>query len=132
MSTVLDLSKLSAAELADLQIKLADEAAWRERVEAMAADFERSLNRISAIVADRPPLPFEPIPCWGSGRLVGHPPGQCVIFDSEQYINTGSRFLADAPGSTNDWMKVVPRPEPEPEPVDPEAEQLPTDGSEIA
>jgi hypothetical protein len=29
-------------------------------------------------------------------------------------------------------MKVVPRPEPEPEPADPEAEQLPTDGSEIA
>lgn len=131
MSTVLDLSKLSAAELADLQIKLADEAAWRERVEAMAADFERSIDRISAVVADRPPLPFEPIPCWGSGRLVGRPPGQRVLFGNEQYVNAGARFLADAPDSTDNWMKVAPRPEPE-EPANPEPGPLPSDESENA
>lgn len=130
MSTELDPTTLTSEALAVLQAKIALEQTRRGDIEAFAAEHVRSVESTRQLVQAHPPVVFEPVPTWYTGRLTGHPPGQHIIFDGALYLNAGDCYLALPPSKTLDWTPILPEaappePEPEPEPEGPEAPRDP-------
>ena len=122
---------LTAEDLAQLQVELAQEQERRNATSALAAEYARLIDRIREDAEQGPTVPFEPLPQWDC--VTGHAPGARITYGNGTYVNAGRCYLATPPPGSTDWEPIT-EPTPEPEPVESpdENEEEPTDFGQVA